>query len=309
MQQRKVTIIGSGPAGYTAGIYTARADLKPLIFEGYQPGGQLTITTEVENYPGFPQGINGPDLMNAMRAQTEKFGAEIMQESVNEVDFSRKPFYIKGDETEVESDTVIIATGASTRWLNIPSEKKLMGYGISACATCDGFFYRDKKVLVIGGGDSAMEEATFLTKFASQVKVVHRREELRASKIMQDKAFNNPKIDFIWNSTIEEYLGEPGKGLTGVKLRNLKTGEITKEKCDGVFLAIGHTPNTSIFKGKIEMDGEGYIIIKPGTTHTSIPGVFAAGDVHDKRYKQAVTAAGSGCMAAIDAEKYLEANG
>lgn len=305
MEKRKVAILGSGPAGYTAAIYTARANLEPLIFSGIQPGGQLTITTEVENYPGFSEGINGPELMDEMRAQAERFGTTILQEEVDSVNFSKSPFLLKGEETELESEVVIIATGASARWLNIPSEKKLMGYGISACATCDGFFFRDKKVLVIGGGDSAIEEAVFLTRFASQVYIIHRRDQLRASKIMREKAFRNPKVDFIWNSVVDEFIGEKETGLQVVKIRNVQTGEIIEEPFDGAFLAIGHTPNTSIFEGQVEMDDDGYIITKPGTTRTSVAGVYAAGDVQDKVYRQAITAAGSGCIAALEAEKLL----
>jgi len=309
MEAYKVIIIGSGPAGFTAALYTARADLCPVVLEGVQPGGQLTITTEVENFPGFSKGIMGPDLMNEMRKQVERFGALCINKSVEKVDFSKKPFKITAGGEDYLTKTVIIATGASASLLGIESEKKFMGYGVSACATCDGFFFRDQEVMVVGGGDSAMEEANFLTKFAKKVYVVHRRDKLRASKIMQDRALKNPKIEFIWNSSIEEITGiDKGgeKRVTGVRLKNTKTGEITEKNCDGVFMAIGHKPNTAIFKGLIDMDEKGYIKVKGNTSQTNIPGVFAAGDVHDTVYRQAVTAAGAGCKAAIDAEKYLE---
>lgn len=305
MEKRKVVIIGSGPAGYTAAIYAARANLKPLLFEGLQPGGQLTITTDVDNYPGFPEGVMGPEMMNLFRKQAERFDTEIISDIVTEVDFLKKPFYIKSDSLEVQAEAVIVSTGATARYLGLPSEEKLKGYGVSACATCDGFFYRDRKVMVVGGGDTAMEEAVYLTNFASEVRVIHRRDELRASKIMQQKAFENKKISFIWDSTIDEILGEVETGVKGVRLKNLKTGELVEEACDGVFMAIGHTPNTEIFKGQLDMDEIGYLITKPDSTYTSIEGVFAAGDVQDKTYRQAVTAAGSGCMAAIDVERWL----
>jgi len=306
--QYKVIIIGSGPAGLTAALYAARANLSPIIFEGTQPGGQLTITTEVENYPGFPTGIMGPELMELFRQQAHRFGAQSFYREVMEVDLSRRPFKVVADEKEYIAETIIIATGASAKLLGIPSEAEYMGYGVSACATCDGFFFKNQHVVVIGGGDTAMEEATFLTKYASKVTVVHRRNELRASKVMQERAFKNPKIEFIWDSVAGEDLGknEGGrKSITGVRLKNVKTGAVTDFKCDGLFLAIGHQPNTLMFKGLLEMDSVGYLTTKPHSTATNIPGVFAAGDVADPTYRQAVSAAGTGCMAAIDAERFL----
>ncbi len=303
-----VLILGSGPAGLTAAIYAARANLKPLVVEGIQPGGQLTITTEVENYPGFANGIMGPDLMIEMRKQAERFGTRFIQGNVNQAGLSPRPFKITLDEEVRLTKTLIIASGASARLLNIPSEKKLMGHGVSACATCDGFFFKEKKVLVVGGGDTAMEEAHFLTKFAREVKVVHRRDSLRASKIMQERAKSNPRISFIWNSGVEEILGEETGKVRGALLKNLKTGALSEEAADGVFIAIGHEPNTSLFKGQLDLNEQGYIITHQGTK-TSVPGVFAAGDVQDYIYKQAVTAAGTGCMAAIDAERFLESEG
>jgi thioredoxin reductase (NADPH) len=303
-----VFIIGSGPAGLTAAIYAARANLKPLLVEGIQPGGQLTITTEVENYPGFSNGIMGPDLMIEMRTQAERFGTRFIQGNVVQVELSKRPFKIILEEGAFLTQTLIIASGASAKLLDLPSEKKLMGHGVSACATCDGFFFKEKKVLVVGGGDTALEEANFLTKFASEVKIIHRRDALRGSKIMQDRAKNNPKISFIWNSQIEKVLGEETGKVTGVLLKNNQTNSFHEESCDGVFIAIGHEPNTSLFKGKLELNESGYIISRQGTK-TSVSGVFAAGDVQDFIYKQAVTAAGTGCMAAIDAERFLESEG
>ena len=302
-------IIGSGPAGLTAALYSARANLSPVVFEGIQPGGQLTITTEVENYPGFPRGIMGPELMDQFREQAQRFGAQSIYKNVDKVDFSSRPFTLWVENELYTADAVIVSTGASAKLLDLPSEKEYMGYGVSACATCDGFFYKGLEVIVVGGGDTAIEEATFLTKFAAKVTIVHRRDTLRASKIMQDKAQKNPKIAFVWDSVIEEILGknENGKKLvTAVKLRNAKTGATTTMKADGVFMGIGHRPNTELFKGQLEMDSVGYLKTKPHSTETNIPGIFAAGDVADSVYRQAVSAAGTGCMAAIDAERWLE---
>ena len=301
----KVIIIGSGPAGLTAAIYAARADLNPLLIQGYQPGGQLTITTEVENFPGFPKGIQGPELMSRTLQQAERFGVEAEFTEVEAVDFSKRPFILTIEEKEITADTVIIATGAKARLLGLESESHLMGYGVSACATCDGFFFRDKEIVVIGGGDSALEEATFLTKFATKATIIHRRDSLRASKIMQEKGFKNSKVDFIWDSVPEKILGTREEGVTGVELRNVKTGEHRIFETQGVFLAIGHTPNTQVFKGQLEMDDVGYVVTKPDSTRTSVEGVFAAGDVQDTVFRQAITAAGTGCMAALEAEKFL----
>ena len=303
---RKVIIIGSGPAGLTAATYAARANLQPLVFEGAQPGGQLTITTDVENYPGFPNGIMGPDLMDKFREQAKRFGAKCYFKHVTKVDLDSNPFKIwVGDETYT-ADSIIIATGATARLLGLESEKELMGHGVSACATCDGFFFKDKKVFVVGGGDSAMEEANFLTKFASDVQIIHRRDELRASKIMQDRVINNPKINIQWNTTLEDIEGNVNDGVSAVVLRDTISGDLRNEECDGVFLAIGHTPNTELFDNFLDLDDKKYIRTDNDSTKTSVSGIFACGDVQDSIYRQAVTAAGSGCMAAIDAEKFLE---
>lgn len=305
----EVVIIGSGPAGLTAAIYAARADLRPLVIEGPQPGGQLTITTEVENYPGFSKGIQGPELMEEFREQA-RFGAEFLTNWIREVDLGQRPFKIVTDEQVLWAETLIIASGASAKWLGIPGEapapKGLGGLGVSACATCDGFFFKGKKIVVVGGGDTAMEEANFLTRYASHVTVIHRRDQLRASKIMQEKAFKNEKIDFIWDTAVEEILGSPETGVTGVRLRNLRNDEESVFACEGVFIAIGHKPNTDLFKGQLEMDEVGYLKTNGRTMTTNVPGVFACGDVQDTFYRQAITAAGTGCMAAIDAERFLD---
>jgi len=315
---RDVVILGSGPAGLTAAIYAARADLHPMVIEGPQPGGQLTITTEVENYPGFSKGIQGPELMEEFRQQAARFGTEFLTIYIDRVDLQKRPFTLYGKESEdseeittvIKAETLIISTGASAKWLGIPGEAPapagLGGYGVSACATCDGFFFKGKPIVVVGGGDTAMEEATFLTRYASRVTVIHRRDTLRASKIMQDKAFSNDKIDFIWDTAVEEVLGTPETGVTGVRLKNLKTGEESIFPCEGVFIAIGHKPNTDLFKGQLEMDEVGYLKTSGRSMATDIPGVFACGDAQDSFYRQAVTAAGTGCMAAIDAERFLD---
>lgn len=305
----KVIIIGSGPAGLTAAIYTARANLKPVVFEGMQPGGQLTITTEVENYPGFEHGIQGPELMDIMRKQAQRFGAECYYKEVTQVDFSKRPFVIKSYDETYTAEAVIISTGASAKLLGIESEKKYWGAGISACATCDGFFFKNQKVLIVGGGDTAMEEANYLTHHASEVVLIHRREGFRASKAMIERTKRNPKIKFALNKVIKEVLGKEENGrkqMTGVLLEDTITGEGTELQADGLFIAIGHKPNTDLFKGVLDMDETGYLITKPGSTYTNIEGVFAAGDVADKTYRQAISAAGTGCMAAIDAERWLE---
>jgi thioredoxin reductase (NADPH) len=304
--KKKVIIIGSGPAGLTAAIYAARANLEPLVFEGSQPGGQLTITTDVENYPGFSEGIMGPEMMDIFRSQAKRFGAECLYSTVDKVNFKEYPFLIESNKETYSADSVIISTGASARLLGLDSEKELMGHGVSACATCDGFFFKDKEVIVVGGGDSAMEEATFLTKFASKVTLVHRRSEFRASKIMVERALSNPKIKIMYDSEIEDILGSKDKGVHGVVIKNTKNDERSEKSCDGIFMAIGHNPNTKLFNGDIDLDDAGYIITKPDSTFTNIDGVFACGDVQDHTYRQAVTAAGSGCMAAIDAERWLD---
>ncbi len=299
----RLIIIGSGPAGLTAAIYAARANLAPVVYAGYQYGGQLMFTTEVENYPGFPTGVLGPELMESFRAQAERFGAKIENVDVTKVDFTRRPFAVWAGDDELEADSVIVATGASARWLGIPGEERLRGRGVSTCATCDGAFFKERHIVVIGGGDSAMEEALFLTRFGSKVTVIHRRDSLRASKIMADRAMAHPKIDFIWNTAVAEAKGE--HGLEALVLENLKTGARTEFAADAMFIAIGHDPNTAIFHGQLELDAMGYIVSSDGV-HTNIPGVYVAGDVYDIRYKQAITAAGMGCKASLEAERYLE---
>jgi len=311
----KALIIGSGPAGLTAAIYTARANLRPVLVQGIQPGGQMTITTDVENYPGFADVIQGPWLMEQMQKQAEHVGTRVLFDTITEIDLSRRPFRAQGDSGDVYiGDTLIIATGAQARWLGLPSEQQFRGFGVSACATCDGFFFREKEVCIVGGGNTAVEEAIYLTNHATRVTLIHRRDSLRAEKIMQDRLFRNPKIRVIWDSAVEEVLGtgDPASGnqggVTGVKVRNVKTGALTEIPCDGLFVAIGHTPATELFKGKLPLDAEGYLITKPDSTATDIPGVFAAGDVKDKVFRQAVTAAGMGCMAALEAERFLAAH-
>lgn len=307
---KEVVILGSGPAGLTAAIYAARANLKPLVVEGPEPGGQLMITTDVENYPGFAKGILGPELMEQFREQARRFGSEFLVSWVSKADLSSRPFTLETEDHIIKAETLIIASGASAKWLGIPGEAPtplgLGGNGVSACATCDGFFFKGKPLVVVGGGDTAMEEATFLTKFATRVTVIHRRDTLRASKIMQDKAFRNEKIDFIWDTGVEEILGTREAGVTGVRLKNLKTGEQRVFPTEGVFIAIGHKPNTDLFRGQLDMDDVGYIRTRDRSTATNIPGVFACGDAQDSVYRQAVTAAGTGCMAAIDAERFLD---
>ncbi len=304
---RKVIIIGSGPAGYTAAIYAARANLAPLMFTGIQAGGQLVLTTMVENYPGFVDGIMGPELMETMRKQAERFGTDMIAEDVTAVDFSRRPFVVSAGDTAYEADTVIVATGATSKLLGLPGERELMGRGVSTCATCDGFFFRDQNIMVVGGGDSALEEALYLSRLGRKVEVVHRRDVMRASKIMQERALKNPKISFVWDSVVER-IADPASGkVTAVSLRNVKTGAISEHPVDGLFVAIGHEPSTRVFRDQLELLPNGYVKVVPGTTQTSVPGVFAAGDVADYAWRQAVTAAGTGCMAALEAERYLEA--
>ncbi len=303
----QVVIIGSGPAGLTSAIYASRANLKVLVMEGFAAGGQLMITTDVENYPGFPEGISGPDLMEQMRQQAGRFGAELRQEDVTRVDLlHERPYKLWVEDEEILADAVIIATGATARWLGVPGEADFKGFGVSACATCDGAFFKDMEIAVVGGGDTAMEEATFLTRFAKKVFVIHRRDELRASKIMQDKAFANEKIEFIWDSGVMEVLGSREDGLTGLKIKNFKTEEISELPVKGLFIAIGHKPNTELFVGQLDMDETGYLEVEKGTSKTKIEGVFAAGDVRDNVYRQAITAAGTGCMAAIECERWME---
>ena len=304
---RKVIIIGSGPAGYTAAVYAARANLAPLMLTGIQSGGQLMLTTLVENYPGFVEGIQGPELMETMKKQAEHFGTEMIAEDATAADFSRRPFVVTAGARTFEGHTVVIATGASAKLLGLPAESKLMGRGVSTCATCDGFFFKDQNIMVVGGGDSALEEALYLSRLGRKVDVVHRREALRGSKIMQERAFKNPKIEFLWNTVVEDVLDVSQGKVTSVRLRNVKTSAREERPVDGLFVAIGHQPNTQIFRGQIELLPNDYITVKPGTTQTSVPGVFAAGDVQDFTYRQAVTAAGTGCMAALEAERYLEA--
>ena len=301
----RVVILGSGPAGLTAAIYTARADLAPLVIEGIQPGGQLTITTEVENYPGFPEGVMGPELMDLFHRQAEKFGTKFITDQVSRVDLSHRPFTIEVGRKSINADVLIIATGATARLLGLESEKRLMGHGVSACATCDGWFFRNREIAVIGGGDSACEEASYLTKFASKVTIIHRRDELRASKIMRKRVLDNSKIEFLWNRIVTDFVGAPETGLEGVMVVDSKGNNPTLFRCHGAFLAIGHQPNTELFQGQMVLDPSGYIITRPGSTQTNVSGVFACGDVQDHVYRQAITAAGSGCSAAIDTERFL----
>ena len=304
VEQRKVVILGSGPAGYTAALYAGRANLKPLVLKGLEAGGQLMLTTDVENYPGFVDGILGPELMDAFEKQAARFDAEIVAQVATRVDLSERPFGVWSGDQEWRAETLILSTGASAKWLDVPGEETLRGRGVSACATCDGFFFRDRRLVVVGGGDTAMEEATFLTKFASEVTIVHRRDEFRASKIMQERALSNPKVKVIWDTVVEEIVGNGA--VTGVRLRNVRTDEQTYFDTDGVFMAIGHTPNTDLVRGQLELTDAGYVVVREPTTHTSVSGVFAAGDVTDVLYRQAVTAAGQGCKAAMDAERFLE---
>ena len=307
MAARKVIIIGGGPAGYTAAIYAARANLSPLQITGVQAGGQLTLTTSVENYPGFVDGVQGPELMDIMRKQAERFGTEMINDDVTTVDFTQRPFAVRVGADVYHGDTVVIATGASAKLLGLPSEAALMGRGVSTCATCDGFFFKDQDIMVVGGGDTALEEALYLARLGRKVEVVHRRDALRASKIMQERAFKHPKITFVWDSEVKDVL-DPAQGkVTGVMLRDVKTGALTERPVDGLFVAIGHQPNTDLFKGQVDLTPTGYVKVVPGTTQTSVPGVFAAGDVQDHVWRQAITAAGTGCMAALEAERYLEA--
>jgi len=307
VKHTKVLILGSGPAGYTAAIYAARAMLKPILIHGIQPGGQLTITTDVENYPGYAKTIQGPWLMEQMKEQAKMVGTELIEDHINKADLSKSPFKIIGDSKQIYSaDSLIISTGAQARWLNLKSEETYKGFGVSACATCDGFFFKDKEVAVVGGGNAAAEEAIFLTKFASKVKLIHRRNKLRTEKLLQTKLIGNKKIEIIWDSVVEDIIGQKDpKSVTGIKIKNLKTNSVSELKIDGLFIAIGHIPATSIFKGQLSMDKEGYILTKPDSTATNIPGVYAAGDVKDKVFRQAITAAGMGCMSALEAEKFL----